>query len=110
MRTVFGRLADPLGHAHAGGRAWATPASSYRREQDARVMIDRDHDGRPVGEIVFLARQREGLWAVGEVSDEVTETVAVRVGGERVEVPSRSTGRQAGSVIPTTATCSARSR
>lgn len=32
MRTVYGRLADPLGHVVAGGSAWASPAAAYLRE------------------------------------------------------------------------------
>ena len=47
-----------------------------------------NHDGRSVGEIVFLARNGSSLWAVGEVSDEVVEAVSVRVGGRSVAVPT----------------------
>src|SRR4029079_15607150 len=89
MRTVYGRLADSLGHARGSGRAWASPASAYLREQNPKIEIDQDHDHRPVGSILYLARHGGNLWAVGEVDDSTSESIRVRVASQVVEVPSR---------------------
>lgn len=89
MRTVYGRLADPLGHSSAAGRFAASPASAYLREQNPVIRIDQDHDHRWVGEVVCLARHGGHLWAVGEVGYEVVEAVNVRVGGQTISVPHR---------------------
>ena len=88
MRTVYGAIADPLGHASARGRFWASPAANYLTEQPPRIPVDVDHSGRPVGEVVALMRHAGSLWAVGEVDDHVTETVQVRVGAQTVAVPT----------------------
>ena len=89
MRTVYGRLADQLGHSSAAGRFAASPASAYLREQNPVIRIDQDHDHRWVGEVVCLARHGGHLWAVGEVGYEVVEAVNVRVGGRTISVPHR---------------------
>lgn len=86
MTVVFGRLADQLGHSSAAGRFAASPAAAYLHEQNPKIPIDRDHDHRWVGEIVFLGRDRFNLWAVGEVQEDVAEAVRVRVGERTVEV------------------------
>ena len=65
--TVYGPFVDELGHASAAGRFWASPASSYLREQDPHLRVDRDHDHRWVGEVTFLCRHSRRLWAVAEV-------------------------------------------
>jgi hypothetical protein len=89
VRTIYGRLADHLGHSSAAGRFAASPAAAYLREQNPEIPIDRDHDHRAVGSIVFLARNGGNLWAVGEVSDDVAEAINVRVGDRTVAVPNR---------------------
>jgi hypothetical protein len=89
MRTVYGRLADPLGHAAAGGRGWASPAAAYLREQNPEIRVDVDHSHAWCGSIQFLARHAGCLWAVGEVDDSVSESVRVRVGSQTVEVPTK---------------------
>jgi hypothetical protein len=87
VRTVYGVLADELGHASAGGRAWASPAAAYLREQGPEVPVDRDHSHRWLGQVVFLARNAGRLWAVAEVGG-VAEAIKVRVGNRTVEVPT----------------------
>jgi hypothetical protein len=57
------------------------------REQNPVIRVDRDHDHRWVGEVVFLARHGGRLLAVGEV-DGVAEALNVRVGGQTVAVPT----------------------
>ena len=89
MRTVYGRLADPLGHAATGGRGWASPAAAYHREQNPEIRVDVDHSHVWCGSILFLARHAGCLWAVGEVDDSVSESVRVRVGSQTVEVPTK---------------------
>ena len=88
MKTVYTRLADPLGHAATGGRGWASPAAAYLREQNPEIRVDVDHSHDGVGKIVFLARHAGSLWGVGEVDDSVRESVRVRVGSQTVEVPT----------------------
>jgi hypothetical protein len=88
VKTVYGRLADELGHSSARGRFSASPAGDYLREQNPVIPIDRDHNHRWVGEILFLARHAGSLWAVGEVDNSVTEVVNVRLGGRTVAVPT----------------------
>jgi hypothetical protein len=61
VRTVYGRLADQLGYSSAAGRFAASPAAAYLREQNPEIPIDRDHDHRAVGSIVFLARNGGNL-------------------------------------------------
>jgi hypothetical protein len=89
MRTVYGRLADPLGHAATGGRGWASPAAAYLLEQNPEIRVDVDHSHVWCGSILFLARHAGCLWAVGEVDDSVSESVRVRVGSQTVEVPTK---------------------
>jgi len=51
------------------------------------IPIDRDHDHRWIGEIVYLERDKGGnLWAVGHVRDDVLPIVHVGVGSETVAV------------------------
>jgi hypothetical protein len=71
--TVFGILCDELGHAadelleqgpsrpELGLRAWATPAAEVRTVQAPRIPIDFNHDGRPIGELIFGALGRESV-------------------------------------------------
>jgi hypothetical protein len=89
MNTVYGRLADPLGHAATGGRGWASPAAAYLREQNPEIRVDVDHSHAWCGSILFLARHAGNLWADGEVDDSVSESVRVRVGSQTVEVPTK---------------------
>lgn len=89
VKTVYGRLADPLGHASASGRAWASPAAAYLREQNPEIRVDVDHSYVWCGSILFLARHAGCLWAVGEVDDSVSESVRLRVGSQTVEVPTK---------------------
>ena len=50
-------------------RCWATPAETLRRVQPARVMLDIEHQGEAIGELVSLFRGESGhAWAVA-VSD-----------------------------------------
>jgi hypothetical protein len=94
MRTVYGIVVDELGIAATdvleGGearvRAWETPASRIAPVQESPLPIDRNHDGVAVGQVVYLERQRGGLWAIGHVSDEVGPFVLVDVAGESVPV------------------------
>ena len=66
-------------------RAWSNPGDGYRSVQDPSVPIDREHDGRAVGELVYLELDPHGsLWAIGHVDDHVTATAHVQVGGENV--------------------------
>jgi hypothetical protein len=88
MRTVYGVVADELGHASASGQHWSSPAADFLREQNPEIRVDQDHDHRWVGQVVFLARNGGRLWAVGEVDDDVVEAVRVRVEGRTVEVPN----------------------
>jgi HK97 family phage prohead protease len=90
MRTVIGILADELGAAFDLGshrRAWSSPAAEYRSVQRKHIPVDRDHDGRWVGELRYLERNAGNLWAVAELDAE--PFVRVRVGGETrsVEAP-----------------------
>jgi hypothetical protein len=89
-QTVFGLLADDLGHASGGdGRAWATPAAEIRSVQARSIPITREHDPHDVvGEVVYLQRDRGGVWAVGQIDDGVSETISVRVAGDLVKVPA----------------------
>jgi hypothetical protein len=69
--TIVAMVSDKLGHAvhaatgMAGGtaieRRWATsaPTLDYRTSQPAHIAVDRDHDGRAVGEIVALERNAD---------------------------------------------------
>lgn len=85
--TVLGVLADPDGLAsnpEARTTHWASPAAGYRADQPRFIGVDRDHDGRWVGRVVYLERRHGNLWCVAEVDD--TPTVAVRVGNETVHV------------------------
>jgi hypothetical protein len=88
LRTVYGVIADELGHASARGRFWASAARDYLAEQNLTIPVDVDHSGRPVGEVVALMRHAGSLWAVGEVDDQGAETVNVRVGDRMVAVPT----------------------
>jgi hypothetical protein len=88
MRTVYGPIADPLGHASARGRFWASPAANYLTEQPPKIPIDVDHSGRSVGEVVALMRHAGSLGAVGEVDDQIAEAVNDRVGERTVAVPT----------------------
>ena len=96
MRTVYGVVTDALGHASAttlqqGERrpelrmnAWATPSSEVRSVQNPEIRIDRDHDHRWVGEIIYLERRDGNLWAVGHIDDRVRAEVHVKVGDDLV--------------------------
>jgi HK97 family phage prohead protease len=90
-QTVYGILADELGHARRPElrKAWATPAAEVRSVQAPRIPVDRDHDHRWCGELIHLERAGGNLWAVAEVDDSVTSEVHVRVGSElrSAEVP-----------------------
>jgi hypothetical protein len=97
--TVYGIVCDDLGHAASETlqqgaygpqlrmRAWATPAAQVRQTQPARIPIDYAHDGRELGQIVYLERDKIGrLWAVGQVEEWVTPAVDVNVAGRTVTV------------------------
>jgi hypothetical protein len=98
VNTAFGVLADELGHAASEvltqgpyrpelrRRAWASPALQYRSVQDAVIPVDLNHDGWPVGQLVYLERARGRLWAVAHLQEHVTPAVQVRVAGETVSV------------------------
>ena len=88
MNTVFGVVADQLGHASASGQHWSSPAADYLPVQAHEIRVDQDHDHRWVGSIHYLARHHGRLWAVGEVGDEVVEAIRVRVEGRTVSVPN----------------------
>jgi phage head maturation protease len=91
--TVFGILCDELGHAadelleqgpsrpELGLRAWATPAAEVRTVQAPRIPIDFNHDGRPIGELIYLERSAGNLWAVAHVDQRIRPAVSVEVGG-----------------------------
>src|SRR5262245_51912900 len=88
MRTVYGVLADQLGHASSGGRHWATPSADVMSVQRSEIPIDVEHSHVPVGSIVYLERDARGrLWAVGHISGSVEAAVRVRVGAETIAVP-----------------------
>jgi hypothetical protein len=97
VKTVVGVIADELGHAatevlEQGAerpelrlRAWASPATSYRREQGDGIPIDREHDHVQIGRLAYLELTDHGsLWAVGEIRDDVDLLTRVRVGDEVV--------------------------
>lgn len=96
MKTVFGIVCDELSLASATTveqgdlgpelrhRAWATPASEVRAEQAEKITIDRDHDRIEIGQVVYLERRNGSLWAVGQVRDDVSPVVNVRVGSALV--------------------------
>lgn len=42
------------------------PSSAYLVEQPHSIPVDCDHDSREVGEVEYLERTRDGLWAVAE--------------------------------------------
>ena len=99
MQTCFGVLASADGHAYRteleqrGGRAelrtraWASPAGRYRSVQDPSIPVDRDHDGRAVGQVVYLERDRyDRIHAVAHVRDDVGPVTLVEVGDEVVPV------------------------
>ena len=87
MRTVYGVVADELGHASAAGRHCSSPAADYLRVQGPEI--------RSITITITAGSARSsssrgtagGLWAVGEVYDAVAEAVHVRVGGRTVAVP-----------------------
>jgi hypothetical protein len=89
VRTVYGVLADEIGHALAGTRAWSSPAHAYLREQNPVIRVDRDHDHRWVGEIRYLARNGGRLWAVGEVSDGCRECDRTPLGIDQESLQKR---------------------
>lgn len=83
MQTCFGVLATKDGCGSGAGRYWSTPAGRYHEVQEQTILIDRDHDGRAVGEAVYLERDRKGrLWLVAHVDDHVLPVTGVRVGTE----------------------------
>lgn len=94
MNTCFGIVCDRDGLASsevlARGRtgpelrtrAWASPAAEVRREQASRIPIDWHHNGRELGQVVYLELDRHGrLWAVGHV--EADPVVRVQVTRDR---------------------------
>jgi phage head maturation protease len=97
-QTIYGELADNDGIAArtvmvqgAHGpelrkSCFATAAEDFRSQQPARIDVDRDHDGSPVGEVIYLERRRSGsIWCVAHARD-VAQAVEVQVGRETVNV------------------------
>lgn len=101
MKTVFGIFASQDGLAwtqelEQGAlrpelrfKAWSSPASEYRTVQPARVIVDQEHDGVPVGEVVHLEHGPGGnAWCVAHVDDAIVPEVRVKLGpGNVVSVP-----------------------
>lgn len=98
MRTVYGIVCDELGHAskeileqsptrpEVRKAYWATASGDVLRVQNEKIPVDRDHDHRWVGEVIYLERRNGSLWAVAHVDDHVTPAVNVRVGERSVAV------------------------
>lgn len=95
-QTVFGVLADELGHAtttvleqgrtrpELRRKVWANPAAEFRHVQAPQIPIDH---GGPVGELLHLERRHGNLWAVGHVHDSVIPAAFARINGETIGVP-----------------------
>jgi len=60
-----------------------TPAQRFKVGDD---WLDASY--AEVGEIVHIERRNDSIWLVGEISDEVSEAIPVRVRGETVNVPA----------------------
>jgi hypothetical protein len=88
-QTAVGVVCDGLGLAQTERRSWSTPAAAVAEIQDDRIPIDYHHDGRRLGEVVHLERDKAGrLWAVGELEEPVAPFVPVTIReGETVLVP-----------------------
>src|SRR5262245_26988911 len=100
MKTLAGRVADPLGHAwmrelvqgphrpELRFNTWSIPPSEYRTVQAPRIGVDYCHDGDEFGEVIHLERSDgRGLWAVAVVPDTIRPALAVKVGEETRSVP-----------------------
>lgn len=90
MNTCWGIVTDRDGIAsdeyvlqgQLRQRSWASPSAEVRREQANRIPIDYHHNGRELGEVVYLERDEHGrLWAVGQV--EASPVVNVQVTRDR---------------------------
>jgi hypothetical protein len=98
MRTIYGVVCDQFGVAHKKTLVqgalgpefrhdvWTTPAAAIRGTQPSTIMVDRDHDHQPVGEVIHLERRHGNLWAVAQVRDDLTPAVRVKVGERSVAV------------------------
>jgi hypothetical protein len=96
-QTVYGILADKLGHASSEvleqgadrpelrRRAWSTPGDAVVAV-DEHLPIDLDHNGIEVGEVTYLERRDGSIWCVGQISDTVQAAVDVVVGDQVVSV------------------------
>jgi HK97 family phage prohead protease len=87
MNTAIGSLASADGIAYDPAQrrpAWSSRSSDYSSVQPATIAVDRDHDGRWIGRVVYLERHQGVLWAVAEVDAE--PTVAIKVGDDVVHV------------------------
>jgi HK97 family phage prohead protease len=81
-QTAYGILATELGHARSRTSTWSTPSSQIRTVQDPQLRIDVEHSGLPIGEAIFLERDRGGrVWLVAHI-DDFTPVIGVRVGAE----------------------------
>jgi Caudovirus prohead serine protease len=87
VRTCVGRVCDELGHAARGREHWSHASTEFRSVQSATIGIDWAHNGNQLGQITYLERSSRGLYAVGEVTDDVQAEVAVNVAGETRAVP-----------------------
>lgn len=80
---VLGQLASADGASFQRGgyetrSIYMAPARSYRRTQPTHIPIDINHDGDAVGEVLFLTHRDHGLFAVGEIDDDVAEMLPER--------------------------------
>ena len=98
MKTIYGPVCDMIGaSAHTDlvqgprgpvieRRFQATPAGGVREVQPEKIPVDYAHQGRQLGEIVYLERTNKYLWAVAHINDGVTPAVNARVAGDLIAV------------------------
>lgn len=69
--TIYGELADELGHHH--DRDNRSPASNYRRRQPHDIGVDLEHRGEVLGQVVHLERRHDRLNAVAVLELEASD-------------------------------------
>jgi hypothetical protein len=57
---------------------YCAPAAEYRAAQPSYIGVDVDHEGRYVGQVLYLALRGRGLFAVLDVADDTVNTLPER--------------------------------